>query len=327
MAATGSNQADTITDGAGRHDIDAGAGNDLIIAADEQVTEFIDGGAGVDTISFINLDRIHVDIGNVSQGYGYAQETWDFLASIENVIGSNGGDVIIGNDGANELYGLAGADVLEGGRGADLLSGGSGFDTASYEHSTARVVVDLANGRGFGGEAEGDHLFSIESVRGSSHDDVLGGTAAANQLLGNGGHDSLLGYDGNDWLSGGDGKDTLNGGRGADQLTGGAGADVFRFTATGDSYAMIGHQDKVLDFNHSTGDKLDFSWIDARAGQAGAQDFTFIGSGAFTAEGQIRAHASGGDMLVEVNTTGHAGAEMSIVLSDISSLSQTDFLL
>ena len=32
-------------------------------------------------------------------------------------------------------------------------------------------------------------------------------------------------------------------------------------------------------------------------------------------------------MLVEVNTSGHAGAEMSIVLSDISSLSQTDFLL
>ena len=90
---------------------------------------------------------------------------------------------------------------------------------------------------------------------------------------------------------------------------------------------MIGHQDRVLDFNHGTGDKLDLSWIDAKAGQAGEQAFTFIGSGAFTAEGQIRAHVSGGDMLVEVNTSGHAGAEMSIELSGIASLSEMDFLL
>ncbi len=282
----------------------------------------------MDTISFINLDRISVDIGAVPgrMSAGYAQQTGDYLYSIENVIGTNGGDFIVGNAGANELYGLAGSDVLEGGHGADLLSGGSGSDYAVYENSTARVVVDLASGVGAGGEAEGDRLFSIENVFGSDYNDVLRGNAAANELRGNDGRDWLYGNDGNDWLSGGDGNDVLVGGRGADHLIGDAGADVFRFTATGDSYAMLGHQDTVLDFTHNEGDKLDFRWIDAKAGQAGEQDFHFIGSAAFTAEGQIRAHASNGDMIVEVNTAGHGGAEMSIVLSDVSSLTQMDFI-
>ena len=328
MATYGTEYADTITDVQGGNSIYAGAGNDLIIAADEYIEEIIDGGAGTDTISFINLDRINVDIGPVPgrMSAGYAQQTGDYLYSIENVIGTKGGDFIRGNAGANELYGLDGSDVLEGGFGADLLSGGSGSDYAVYENSYSRVVIDLASGFGAGGEAEGDRLVSIENVFGSANNDVLRGSAVTNELRGNGGRDALYGHDGNDWLSGGNGNDMLDGGRGADQLLGGPGADVFRFTATGDSYAMLGHRDNVRDFNHGEGDKLDFSWIDAKAGQAGEQDFHFIGNAAFTAEGQIRAHASGGDMLVEVNTTGHAGAEMSILLSDVSSLNQLDFI-
>ena len=328
MASYGTEYADTITDIQGGNTIYAGGGNDLIIARDEYIEEIIDGGDGMDTVSFTNLDldRVHVNIGPVTMSYGYVQQTGDLLFSIENVIGSNGADVIIGNTGANELYGLAGVDVIEGGLGADLISGGSGSDYAVYEHSGAPVAVDLTNGQGFGGEAAGDRLVSIENVFGSAYDDLLRGNAATNELRGNGGRDSLFGYDGNDWLSGGNGNDMLEGGRGADQLTGGVGADVFRFTATGDSYAMVGHQDNVRDFNHGEGDKLNFSWIDAKAGQAGEQDFHFIGTAAFTAEGQIRAYATSGDIVVEVNTTAHSGAEMSIVLSDISSLTQADFI-
>ena len=243
MASTGTEYADTITDVQGGNTIYAGGGNDLIIARDEYIEEIIDGGEGMDTVSFINLERVNVNIGPVTMSYGYASQTGDLLFSIENVIGSNGGDGIKGNTGANELYGLAGGDVLEGGLGADLLSGGTGTDYAVYENSGARVAVDLGSGQGVGGEAEGDRLVSIENVFGSAYDDLLRGNAATNELRGNGGRDSLFGYDGNDWLSGGNGNDMLEGGRGADQLIGGAGADVFRFTATGDSYAMIGHQD------------------------------------------------------------------------------------
>ena len=328
MPSYGTEYADTITDVQGGNTIYAGGGNDLIIAGDEYIEEIIDGGAGMDTISFINLDRINVDIGAVPgrMSAGYAQQTGDYLYSIENVIGTKGGDFIRGNAGANELYGLDGSDVLEGGLGADLLSGGTGNDYAVYENSGARVAVDLATGQGVGGEAAGDRLVSIENVFGSAYDDLLRGSAVTNELRGNGGRDSLYGHDGNDRLSGGNGDDMLDGGRGADQLTGGAGADVFRFTATGDSYAMVGHQDNVRDFNHSEGDKLNFSWIDAKAGQAGEQDFHFIGTAAFTAEGQIRACATSGDIVVEVNTTAQSGAEMSIVLSDISSLTQMDFI-
>lgn len=329
MANYGTDYADTIADVVGKNSIYAGGGNDLIIAADEYIEEIIDGGAGMDTISFISLDRINVDIGPVPgrMSAGYAEQTGDYLYSIENVIGTKGGDFIRGNTGANELHGLGGADVIEGGLGADLVSGGSGSDTAIYEHSTVGVQVDLARGLGYGGEATGDRLSSIEDLRGSTHDDVLSGNAAQNHFLGNGGRDWLSGHDGNDYLAGGDGADMLNGGRGADLLVGGGGADTFRFTATADSYAMINHQDIVEDFDHAAGDKLDFGWIDAKAGQAGEQDFTFIGKAAFSAEGQIRAHVSNGDMIIEVNTTGHSGAEMALVLDDISSLTQMDFVL
>ena len=158
MANSGTEYADTITDVQGGNTIYAGGGNDLIIARDEYIEEIIDGGEGMDTVSFINLERVNVNIGPVTMSYGYASQTGDLLFSIENVIGSNGGDGIKGNTGANELYGLAGGDVLEGGLGADLLSGGTGTDYAVYENSGARVAVDLSSGQGVGGEAEGDRL-------------------------------------------------------------------------------------------------------------------------------------------------------------------------
>ena len=59
----GGDNADTVDDYAGQtNDIDARGGNDLIYAAVEQAVETINGGDGVDTISYVNLHGVHVDI-------------------------------------------------------------------------------------------------------------------------------------------------------------------------------------------------------------------------------------------------------------------------
>ena len=76
--------------------------------------------------------------------------------------------------------------------------GGTGNDAAYYANSAAAVTVNLLDGTGTGGDAEGDTLDSIEYLSGSGHDDTLIGNA------------------GNNVLAGGDGADTLDGGEGID---------------------------------------------------------------------------------------------------------------
>ena len=62
-------------------------------------------------------------------------------------------------------------------------------------------------------------------ITGTSGDDRLRGTAAADDIRGERGDDRLWGYVGPDVLSGGPGADTLHGGAGVDGLYGRSGAD------------------------------------------------------------------------------------------------------
>ncbi|MBO9447038.1 CHRD domain-containing protein [Ruegeria sp. R14_0] len=57
----------------------------------------------------------------------------DVLVSIENVIGSDDGDVIVGSSQDNVLNGADGDDLLNGGGGDDVLIGGEGADTFVFE--------------------------------------------------------------------------------------------------------------------------------------------------------------------------------------------------
>jgi len=122
--------------------------------------------------------------------------------------------------------GSDGNDKLTGGAGADDLDGGGGADTANYALSPAGVTVDLIDGIGFFGDAEGDKLARIERVIGSRFDDTLFGDDGANQLNGRHGDDNLYGRRGADILVGGRGLDYLYGERGSDTLMGGAGNDA-----------------------------------------------------------------------------------------------------
>lgn len=149
--------------------------------------------------------------------------------------GTEDTDTLSGNAGDNFLYGLNGDDVFLGDAGADELHGSYGIDTADYGGSSKAVTVNLATGKGRGGDAHGDRYVSIENVVGSAHADLIIGDDGANTLRGGSGNDRILGAGGNDVLDGDHGADTLEGGAGADTIDGGASNDVLIGGAGGDA--------------------------------------------------------------------------------------------
>src|SRR5262245_19985059 len=144
---------------------------------------------------------------------------------------TEGKDIIIAMDGGDTIFGLGGDDLIKGGGGADNLYGGQGVDTADYSDSNAGVIVDLDLGTGLGGTAEGDKLYSIENVNGSSYDDTLIGDAGDNVLDGGAGNDQLFGNGGADTLVGGAGDDFLVIDGVGDKVDGGTGIDTIGFNS------------------------------------------------------------------------------------------------
>jgi Ca2+-binding RTX toxin-like protein len=167
----------------------------------------------------------------------------------------------------------------------------------------------------FNGRAEKDGAFNVHG--GAGADTIVGG-AKTDYLIGNAGDDKLFGMDGND---------TLVGNAGADQLRGGFGNDIFRFLSTSDSTAEA--TDRILDFQ--SGDKIDLSAIDANSGMDGDQAFTFIGTGAFTGAGQVRATFDANTNLwsVQGDIDGDGNADFLIHVTSVGNqpIVTTDFVL
>ncbi len=221
----GSAQADTLTGDDQNNSIQGGAGNDTLIGLVGNDT--LDGGDGSDTVSYANVGNVAVTL-DLSTGGTVGDAAGDVLVSIENVIGSDGGDVITGNDSANRLEGGAGADTLRGGLGADTLLGGAGNDsveggaggdtidggadnnTVSYASASAGVTVNLSDSSlNAGSDAAGDVLINIQHITGSDHSDLLTGSSADNLVTAGRGNDILVSSAGSDTLIGGEGSDTL----------------------------------------------------------------------------------------------------------------------
>jgi Ca2+-binding RTX toxin-like protein len=268
--------------------------------------------------------------------------------------GFGGNDHLFGLGGNDNMHGDAGNDILEGGDGNDVLDGGldgnpfddsfvqdtdtldggAGIDTVSYSNVQHAISISLLQGIVLG-QGNVDTLISIENATGTNFNDSLIGDAGANLLQGAGGNDFLDGGAGNDNLRGDSGNDTLKGnvgndllvgGGGADKLDGGSGADTFQYFQTADSGVGSFNRDVIADFVHQS-DKMDLHAIDAKAGASGNQDFTFIGSSAFSAEGQVRAVSEGDHVLVQMNTTGNDGIDAEIQLTGHPVITGLDFIL
>jgi hypothetical protein len=84
-------------------------------------------------------------------------------------------------------------------------------------------------------------------------------------------------------------------------------------------------RDTITDFKHSEGDKIDLSLIDTGSTLAEDQAFTFIGTDAFSATGQLRFDAK--TKILYGSTDADNQPEFSILLSGVKSLTIADFVL
>ena len=214
--------------------------------------DYIDGGAGIDTIGFTELtkesgntstDGVNVFLDTYGEsgdsngiGIAYSEDSEmgmgvDLIVNVENVLGSNYNDNLVGNEsdntlsgykgddyingaaGDDTLYGDEGDDTLNGGLGDNKIYGGEGKDIVQFSDSGLdRVVVDLS-------ESTGKKYSSSNVLLGTdtlSDIEVVEGTS---------GNDTLLGNNNNNELYGGKGDDTLNGRGGVNYLDGGTNVD------------------------------------------------------------------------------------------------------
>ncbi len=327
----GSSGDDSLYGGTGNDVLNGGAGADVI-----------DGGDGIDQASYkFSSSGVAINLALGTAAGGTA--AGDTLYSIEDLKGSQFKDTLIGDNGDNRIYALGGNDALSGGggddwlygdagddtllggagddrlyggAGEDMLDGGGGTDQASYEHSPSGVTVDLATGKGTGGDAAGDTLSGIENIVGSEFGDTFTGDAGNNRFYGNGGNDTIFGGagvdrikggSGNDWISGGEGDDWFDGGAGADRFDGSSGQDMVSYEgsatgvvvnlatqiaaggdATGDSFISI----ENLGGSHFA-DTLTGDAFDNRIYGFGGNDLLYGGGGA------DRVLAGDGDDLVK----------------------------
>ncbi len=198
----------------------------------------------------------------------------DALGGNDTVNGNDGDDILSGGDGDDILNGGAGDDTLDGGPGADMLDGGAGSDTASYQNSSAAVLVRLHNAAAVKfGDAEGDTLTGIEHLIGSRYNDTLAGDGEDNILKGEDGDDVLFGgpAGGDDMMYGGNGDDRIFGGRGNDILSGGAGNDVLK-GGPGEDTLIADGDDMDVFFGGTEKDTFEFFPSDLGGGTI--RDFT-----------------------------------------------------
>ena len=284
---------DTLVGGGGSDKLLGEQGNDVLDGGSGD--DVLDGGAGGDTASYLSAAAgvvVNLSLQGVAQDTGGAG--LDILLSIESVEGSIFDDQLLGRNVSDRLSGDAGDDIIHGGIGNDWLFGGAGGDTI------------------YGG-GWADHIF---------------GENGFDSLDGGYGNDHLHGGTGNDELNGGVGDDVLLGSWGKDEVTGGAGADRFVFGSVKETGRFYVSADIITDFKRWEGDLIDLSAIDAIAGTAEDDAFTFVGSDRFSeTAGELRFFRQDGDTFLAADVDGDGAADMYIRLVGDMYPNLADFVL
>jgi VCBS repeat-containing protein len=135
---TGGGGIDTLKGMAGNDTLYGGTGDDFLYGGlDNDILEGgsggdeLWGGGGNDTVSYASGGAVFTSLLNPVFRFGDA--AGDFYDSIENLTGSDQGDILEGDGGANILDGGQGDDTLTGGDGNDTLYADQGSDTAKGE--------------------------------------------------------------------------------------------------------------------------------------------------------------------------------------------------
>jgi len=141
--------------------ISGGGGADTILALGG--TNVVDGGLGVDTMSFAH-DTRGVDLDMFSTGAQSTGEDTQTVRNVENIVGSDHADVISGSGRDNILAGMDGDDTLSGGYGDDVLIGGLGNDTLDGGLGND-ILISMGGGDTMtGGSGSDTFIIDIQSV-------------------------------------------------------------------------------------------------------------------------------------------------------------------
>ena len=336
---------DRLFASSGRDLLNGGAGNDYMSGGTYNDTLY--GGSGDDTLSgWTSHDRLYGEDGHDFL-YGGTGNDWmhggrgndvlkggegddSLYGSYDNdlIYGENGNDRLGGGLGADTLYGGALNDWLDGGDQNDRLYGGDGNDALLGMAGDDWLIGDTGNDTLEGGAGD-DRLwggrYNDTLIGGEGRDSMMGGTA--NDLL-NGGegddslwgenqNDRLYGEQGRDYLHGGDGDDVLAGGAGRDFMRGGAGADRFVFFFANESGLGVAEADRIADFTRGT-DLIDFSRLDLHS----------VGTGRYDGvAGALHWGLRSGEAIIQIDFDGDLRTDFELLLTDVTTLSISDFLL
>jgi VCBS repeat-containing protein len=258
------------------------------------------------------------------------------------IIGTNGNDVLSGTGGTDTFFGLSGNDTFMFTEGEDIYFGGAGLDIVDFRFASPSLSANLIN--------PNQHFHSIEGFLGTDYSDHFYGDEFDNYFVGrgdtdyldsNGGNDILIGGAGTDYLTGGAGNDLLidgnsrsilSGNDGNDLLvlqignypselittgfynwiiaSGGSGADTFIIADEGSSSPIANILARISDFNWTENDKIDLSDLF----NAGGQSLTFsdIQSGA-----TLYSEAGIGVDYTEIKLNAYTGTQIPVTLDII----------
>ncbi len=301
-----------------------GAGDDTFFWAPGEGSDTVEGGAGTDDLSFLGAGA--AETVDVLANFGRATFFRDIasinmdLNDVERIqfTALGGADTVrvhdlTGTEVTRVGIDLAGATPAVGDGAVDSVSveGTAGLDKISLSSSPGAIGIGGLQATVVVQNSEAGDLLTVDAGAG---DDVINAAAVA------AGRISLT-------LSGGAGNDKLVGSAGTDILIGGAGADRFQFNLASDS--VVGPKaDRITDFSHAQGDRIDLSVIDANTGAAGNQAFTFIGNGLFTHHaGELRFAFNGADTTIAGDVDGNGTSDFHITLTGHIALTAADFVL
>lgn len=217
----GGNGNDVLNGGTGADVMDGGDGNDTFHV--DNVGDVVSGGIGTDLVQVTLAAGMYNLAGDVENATAMG-------ATLINITGNAGNNVLTGNTAGNQLYGADGNDTLDGGAGNDYLEGGTGDDTYVVD-SLSDIVSEAGGG--------GTDLVQVKFASGvyTLGTDIENGQVMASSAAGITGNDLanyLTGSGGANTLTGGIGNDTLDGGLGNDRLVGGVDNDTYIVNAAGD---------------------------------------------------------------------------------------------
>ena len=323
---------DTVTGGRGDDVALLGAGDDVFIWNPGDGSDTVEGQAGVDTLDFRGANiaeniNISANGERVLFSRDIANITMD-LNGVEKIAFSalGGADKVTVNDLSGTDVTVVDIDLAGAGSVGDgqidevTVNGTQSADTITLFTSSDSLVV-----AGIPAIVQVLHAEGTDQViiKGGDGADTIFAAGAASPGL------TLDGGNGNDLLIGRFGNDVLMGGAGIDFMIGGFGPDTFSFSGATLASLDTGvgaNRDVIQDFS---GDIIDLHQIDANLNIAADQAFSFIGTNAFTAAGQVRFFADGaGNTIVEGNVDNDLHADFQIELQGFTAQLQAgDFVL